>query len=65
MLINGEKGYLGNNLVKRDGIQDSFTKEEVSEYVKCMKVPVYFAEKYIKVISLDDGLVSFKPYDYQ
>ena len=65
MLINGEKGYLGNNLVKRDGIQDSFTKEEVAEYVKCMNEPVYFAEKYIKVISLDDGLVSFKPYDYQ
>ena len=34
MLINGEKGYLGNNLVKRDGVQDSFTKEEVGEYVK-------------------------------
>jgi hypothetical protein len=30
-----------------------------------MKEPVYFAEKYIKVISLDDGLVEFKPYDYQ
>ena len=65
MLINGEKGYLGNNLVKRDGVQDSFTKEEVGEYVKCMNDPVYFAEKYIKVISLDDGLVEFKPYDYQ
>jgi hypothetical protein len=65
MLINGEKGYLGNNLVKRDGVKDSFTKEEVGEYVKCMKDPIYFAEKYIKVISLDDGLVEFKPYDYQ
>jgi hypothetical protein len=57
--------YLGNALVKRDGIQDSFTQEEVSEYIKCMKDPIYFAQKYIKVISLDDGLVPFKPYDYQ
>ena len=64
-LVNGDKGYLGNALVKRDGIQDSFTQEEVSEYVKCMKDPIYFAEKYIKVISLDDGLVPFKPYEYQ
>ena len=64
-LINGDKGYLGNNLVKRDGVQDSFTQEEVSEYLKCMKDPIYFAEKYIKVISLDAGLVSFKPYVYQ
>lgn len=64
-LINGDKGYLGNNLVKRDGVQDSFTQEEVSEYLKCMKDPIYFAEKYIKVISLDEGLVPFKPYEYQ
>lgn len=57
--------YLGNALVKRDGVQDSFTQEEVSEYLKCMKDPIYFAEKYIKVISLDEGLVPFKPYEYQ
>ena len=59
------KTYLGNTLVKRDGVQDSFTQEEVSEYVKCMKDPIYFAETYIKVISLDTGLVPFKPYEYQ
>ena len=35
------------------------------EYAKCMKNPVHFAENHIKVISLDKGLVSFKPYDYQ
>lgn len=64
-IINGESGYLGNPLVKRDGINQNFTEEQVSEYVKCMKDPIYFAEKYIKVISLDDGLVNFKPYEYQ
>jgi hypothetical protein len=64
-LINGDKGYLGNALVKRDGVQDEFTQEQVSEYLKCMKDPIYFAEKYIKVISLDKGLVPFKPYEYQ
>lgn len=64
-IVNGEAGYLGNPLVKRDGVQQNFTQEEVAEYVKCMKDPIYFAEKYIKVISLDSGLVSFKPYEYQ
>ena len=64
-MIDQKNTYLGNNLVKRDGVQDSFTQEEVSEYIKCMKDPIYFAEKYIKVISLDSGLVSFKPYEYQ
>ena len=46
--------YLGNALVKRDGVNQNFSQEEVAEYVKCMKDPIYFAEKYIKVISLDD-----------
>lgn len=64
-IINGDKGYLGNALVKRDGVNQNFTQEQVSEYVKCMKDPIYFAEKYIKVISLDAGLVAFKPYEYQ
>jgi len=30
-----------------------------------MDDPVYFAEKYVKVISLDEGLVPFKLYPYQ
>ena len=64
-IINGEYGYLGNPLVKRDGISQSFTEEQVSEYVKCMKDPIYFAKKYIKIISLDSGLVPFVPYEYQ
>tara|TARA_R110001606_G_scaffold386055_2_gene549864 strand:+ start:4382 stop:5977 length:1596 start_codon:yes stop_codon:yes gene_type:complete len=64
-LVNGNGGYMGNPLVKKDGIQSSFSEEEVAEYLKCMNDPIYFAETYVKVISLDDGLVSFKPYEYQ
>ena len=57
--------YLGNALVKRDGVRQVWTKDEVSEYSKCMKDPVYFAETYGKVISLDKGLVPFDLYPYQ
>ena len=64
-LKNAEMGYLGNPSVKRDGVQQQFTKDEVSEYLKCMKDPIYFAKNYVKVISLDRGLVPFKPYSYQ
>ena len=53
---NNEFGYLGNPSVKRDGVEASFTKEEIKEYAKCMKDPVYFAKKYIKIISLDYGV---------
>ena len=64
-LINGNEGYLGNNLIKRDGLQTSFTQDEVQEYMQCMKDPIYFAERYIKVIAPSKGLVDFKPYPYQ
>ena len=30
-----------------------------------MDSPIYFAEKYVKIVSLDEGLQQFKPYDYQ
>ena len=57
--------YLGNVHVKRDGIQQQWTKEEVTEYAKCMNDPIYFTEKYTKIIQLDQGLVDFKLFDYQ
>lgn len=62
---NADLGYLGNPQVKRDGVQQKFTPDEVSEYLKCMKDPEYFARTYVKVISLDRGLVAFEPYPYQ
>ena len=62
---NNEFGYLGNPNVKRDGVETEFSKQEIREYMKCMKDPVYFAKKYVKIISLDEGLVPFNLYPYQ
>ena len=62
---NNEFGYLGNPNVKRDGVETGFSKKQVIEYKKCLNDPVYFAETYIKIISLDDGLIPFEPYPYQ
>ena len=62
---NQNETYLGNINVKRDGVQHNFTEEEIKEYIKCSKDPVYFCKKYLKVISLDDGLVPFDLYPYQ
>jgi hypothetical protein len=64
-LTNNEFGYLGNPLVKRDGVEQTFSQEELSEYIKCMNDPAYFATKYIKIINLDRGLVPFDLYPYQ
>jgi len=64
-IVNGNEGYLGNPLVKRDGIVQGWTQENILEYQKCMNDPAYFAITYCKVISLDKGLVPFKLYPYQ
>jgi hypothetical protein len=64
-LKNSEFGYNGNPLVKRDGVEQSFTQDELSEYIRCMNDPAYFARKYVKVINLDRGLVPFDLYPYQ
>tara|TARA_Y100000813_G_scaffold197381_1_gene182595 strand:- start:174 stop:1793 length:1620 start_codon:yes stop_codon:yes gene_type:complete len=62
---NQNQNYLGNPNIKKDGITQNWTKEEVQEYALCMKDPVYFIEKYAKIISLDVGLVPFQLYPYQ
>ena len=64
MLLQNES-YLGNPNVKRDGVIQEWTKELIQEYARVSKDPVYFAEKYCKVISLDRGLVPFNLYPYQ
>jgi len=57
--------YQYNSLVKKDGVVQEWTQEEVHEYAKCMASPSYFAETYVKIISLDKGLVPFDLYPYQ
>jgi len=57
--------YLGNINVKRDGVVQKWTEDLVKEYARCMNDPAYFAETYLKVISLDKGLVPFQLYPYQ
>ena len=63
--MHKNEGYLGNINVKRAGVQAEWTEEQVLEYKKCMESPVHFIENYVKIISLDEGLVPFKLYDYQ
>lgn len=57
--------YLGNPNVKRDGVVQQWTKEQVVEYTRCMRDAGYFARTYLKIISLDQGLVDFDLYPYQ
>jgi hypothetical protein len=57
--------YLGNPNLKKANTQIEFTKENVAEYLKCKSDPVYFSMNYVKIVTLDEGLKSFTPYDFQ
>ncbi len=57
--------YLGNPNLKKANTPHEFTEEQVIEFIKCKNDPVYFAKNYIKIVSLDEGLTQFHPYDFQ
>ena len=57
--------YLGNPNLKKANTQIEFTQENIIEFLKCKDDPVYFANNYIKIVSLDEGLVPFKQYAFQ
>ena len=64
-MATGTDVYLGNPNLKKAGTPIQFTQEQIEEWIKCKKDPIYFAMNYIKIISLDEGLVPFEMYDFQ
>jgi hypothetical protein len=64
-MIDKESSYHGNPNLKAIGYQHQFTPEEIQEFVKCQKDPVYFIENYCHIVSLDKGLIKFTLYDCQ
>jgi hypothetical protein len=59
------KYYLGNPHLKKVGIAQSMTEDQVREFVLCSKDPIYFIERYVKIITLDKGFVSISLYPFQ
>ena len=57
--------YLGNPNLKKVNTPVEFTKEQIVEFKKCKEDPIYFMEKWMKIVSLDEGLVPFKLYPFQ
>jgi len=58
-------GYLGNERLKRVGIELSYTEEQVAEILKCTEDPVYFIRTYVKIVNVDHGLVPFDMWNFQ
>lgn len=64
-MLDPKSSYRDNPLLKKAGVQMKFSKEQVEEYMKCAKDPVYFAETYIKIVNVDQGLIPFNMWGFQ
>ena len=57
--------YLGNPNLKKANVSQKFTKKQIGEVLRCSEDPVYFIRNYIKIVSLDKGLIPFDMYHFQ
>lgn len=57
--------YLGNEGIRGSGVKLPYTRKQQEEWNKCADDPMYFIENYVHIISLDEGRVKFKAYDFQ
>lgn len=64
-MASDNKHYKGNPNLKAENVPIEFTQEQIAEYLKCKKDPVYFTQNYVKIVSLDMGLVPFDMYNFQ
>jgi hypothetical protein len=63
--MNKHEQYLGNPNLKKAHTKSRFTKKNVQEVMKCMDDPKYFISNYLKIVTIDKGLVPFEMYDFQ
>jgi hypothetical protein len=59
------EAYLSNPNLKKANVSVEFTEEQIQEFITCKNDPVYFAKNYVKIVSLDEGLVPFDMYPFQ
>ena len=60
-----DTSYYGNFNLKRAGVELQYEDWQLEEYAKCAENPIYFLETYMKIVSVDKGLVSFDLYPFQ
>lgn len=55
----------GNKNIKPAGWVHPYTEWEIEEFQKCKEDPIYFIRNYVKIISLDKGIIKFDMFDFQ
>ena len=63
--MSKQEQYLGNPNLKKGHTKSRFSKEQIQEVLKCLDDPKYFISTYLKIVTIDKGLVPFEKYDIQ
>lgn len=61
----GLSTYMGNPNIKAPHQNMDYTPEQLREYQKCIEDPIYFAETYVRIMSVDFGMIPFTLWDFQ
>ena len=62
---NKNDGYLGNDKLKKVGVDLPYSEDEAKEILKCSEDPIYFIKKYVKIVNVDLGIVDFDMWPFQ
>ena len=63
--MSKQEQYLGNPNLKKGHTPSRFSKKQIEEVLKCMNDPKYFISNYLKIVTIDKGLVPFEMYPFQ
>jgi len=64
--VPDEWWYKNKEGILRSNIKDKpFTDLQKLEWIKCALDVVYMTKKYVKIISIDEGIIPFSLYDFQ
>lgn len=63
--VKNFQGYNGNILIKKAGVQVEWTPDMIKEYFLCKGDPIYFSEKYMKILVKGKGLQPITLFPYQ
>ena len=63
--MNNKNHFMGNPNLRPRGVDVELSVDQLKEYKRCHRDPVYFIENYVKVSSLDKGIILMKLFPYQ